>query len=332
MNLAGAFARTIPIDDIAPQAPSRLRNRMADDGSVMLHDDTAQRAQRTAKPVLQLAALPIPITPALFAGGRSARDPEGDLRPLFAFSDLVDAVPNFERFYMPSGSSVQATYGAVLHGASADAGSFASEIIAGAEQRYAQAAMADLVGTGGSWYPAFAQPEDWYDMSRLDRFVDIDIDLLGQGGADNAFTVLGGTDAVLLSTGDGQAMQPLSPATKLTGITMKYMSVQIQRPWLSFALFRAQGWRLGTEPPGFCSTGDPLDNDGILPLIPMQMLLGADVRVDARFAAEDQAAIKTATDAGKTVYVGPFGLNAPALHVIGFVSALVPRSPIPGAS
>ncbi len=320
MNLSAAFARGIPSEPFHAGMRGDVPNAAGTFGSTAV-DVTA------TKPILQLSALPITIDRSNYVNARSDSNPNGDLRSLFAFSELVDPIPAFTRYYSPGGSSVEGTYGNIVGGAVPSDGGYVAELIGRSAATFHQGGFAKMDGTGGSWHPAYAEPADWCDPSAANRFTDLDIDLLSAGGPTDPYTILTGEDGVLLSTDAGDAPRRLSPSTTLTAISMRYLAVQITRPWLTFDLFKTQNWMLRGQPRGFCSTGGLDNNPGLMPLVPTKILLGADVNIQARYSPDDEIAIRDARAKGAKVYIGPFGIDQPSLHVIGFISELVPLSP-----
>lgn len=60
------------------------------------------------------------LNPADYTNARSSIKPNGDLRTAFAFSDMVDAMPNMAAEWSDSGRKVSITYQTIVRGANAD--------------------------------------------------------------------------------------------------------------------------------------------------------------------------------------------------------------------
>lgn len=324
MNLIDAIAQVAGLAWPQETAASRTRS-------------LAAAPTAAAKPVLQICSLPITLNPDDYRNPRSGTNPNGDLRSLFALRQLVDPVPNFSHYYSPSASSTEDAYGQILRGAAMlGSGQFAATVLAGARQRFAEQVFPNLDGNPGSWRPIYAVPEDWYDTSDPERYQSIEIDLRGDEGPTSPFVQIDDQAAsragLQLVTGQGPAgVKPLDQGTRLQSMRMKYLLVQFRRPWLDALLFESGGWFLSRQPQGFCSSGNIADNPGVLPLLPMGMLVATEVELDARWGAADQGRIDAARASGDAVCVGPLALQAAdkakTLQVVGWLSSVVPYSP-----
>jgi len=205
---------------------------------------------------------------------------------------------------------------------------FVSSMLCSAAQRVEANSFANMDETSGDWCPVYAVPEDWYDTSQTSRFQDLNLDLTDQGGPGSPFTLLGGQDALHVSVlGEAPQSVRVGADSQVRSVTMKYLSIQFSRPWLSQELFRSSGWSLSGQPEGFCSSGRTDQNAGVLPLLTVGLLLATDVLVDATWSKQVQSALDAAKDHGATSFLGPFALDSNALQVIGWVSTLVPLSP-----
>ncbi|MBV8688233.1 MAG: hypothetical protein JOZ90_08605 [Alphaproteobacteria bacterium] len=279
------------------------------------------------KPVLQTAALPITINPALYKNAFSSSNTNGDFRAAYAFRQLVDPVPLFQQHYFPSGSSFESVYGTIVRNANALPG-ITQSVLADAQRAFNAAALAPLTGTpDASWRLVEANPPTWWDMSVPGQFQDISLDLLDSGNGN--FTILGGADALALRVGTTPALPP-DPGTSVKAITLKAQAVVLKRSWFSPTLFSLAGWSVASMQAGACSSGETTSNPGLLPLAPTCFLVGRQVQVDAVWGPSDSAALSSAGSA--PVSLGPFPLQAqggalPPLFVIGVISALVPFSP-----
>ncbi len=115
------------------------------------------------------------------------------------------------------------------------------------------------------------------DLSKAERFQDLQIDLQDQGGT-GAFAIIGGTAPLQLSIAQSDGRKPVDPQTTIQSLRMKNMLVSFRRPWFHASLFQYAGWYLSQQASGFWSSGDIGINSGVLPLLPTGMLLAKDVR------------------------------------------------------
>lgn len=287
-------------------------------------------AVRTAKPVLQLNRFPITLDASQYRNARSTSRPGGDLKPLFAFRELVDAMPAFTRNYSASAGSTEQIYEALIKGASVDGdSSFPANVLSTAKQLFASETFTRMDGTVGNWRPVYATPEDWCDAGP-ERFQSIDIDLDALATDQSAFATIGGDEGLELRVGSDRA--PGSSATKVRSVRIEYLLVGLRRPWLHPMLFETSDWYLSGQDAGFCSSGSLAANAGVMPLLTTGLLLGRNVDVSADWSAADASMLNSARSAGQPVSLGPFLLSAPGdadstLHVIGWTSDLVPFSP-----
>lgn len=292
----------------------------------------------SSKPILQLNKLPMTLDPALFKDARSSSNPTGDLRALYAFSQLVDVIPKFTHNYVASARSAMELYQQISEAASAEPGSFfASSVISQAQKLLDNYKFANMDGTVGSWHPTYAVPEDWYDMSKKNRFTDMDISPDKMGGNSGAFATIGAEKDLQWHVHDGQG-EITTTATKnsAVNIKMKYLYVELRRPWFNATLFDTAGWKLGSQRSGFCSSGKITENKGVLPLLPVGMLLGKNIKVVGNWDKSDAKVLHDAKQKKANVYLGPFPANSEAsmekskaesIQVIGWVSTLIPFSP-----
>ncbi len=321
MTIVDAIAKALPAfeDAFAPD-PARV--------APAAHE----YREAAAKPVLQLASIPMTLDAARYRDARSDSNPDGDLIPLYEFRSLVDPVPEFSRFYTPGTASTERTYEAILNGAVVSEGhSFAATVLSKAKKQFMEKSFAPMDGTSGVWRPIYATPQDWYDFSKLDRFRDLNIDLTDQD-KDAPYSAIGGPTSLRLSAaGQKRDEKVLDPQTTLRALRMKYMLVSLQRPWLNPLLFQSSGWYLSQQASGFCSSGDRDANTGVFPLLPTALLLATDVSVDAAWSGADRAFIDSAHLSGSPLSVGPFTLDPPgadsSVRVVGWISSLVPYSP-----
>lgn len=289
----------------------------------------------SGKPILQMDALPVTINPDDYRNPLSTANPNGSLTSLWAFRQLVDPVPMFSRYYSSSGRSTEATYALIANGASVSTDNpFAVEVISQSQQALSRVQYANMDGQPGNWAPIYATPSDWYETGG-DRYKTIDFDLSKAGDPDSPFATLGGgtspSDLGLCCNGSPTLATPLDPNTRIKQITLKYLRVSLDRPWLTGALFNTNGWFLSGQPAGFCSSGNLESNDGILPLLPTSILFATDVAVDAQWAASDQKTIDDALTRGEQVALNHLVIHPAngqsSLQVLGWIASLIPLSP-----
>lgn len=278
-----------------------------------------------SKPILQLSKLPITLDPALYRNALSGSNPSGDLRAAFNFRELVDTIPFFQPNYTPMGASLEDSYGAVLEGAQAT-GPITRTMLDKAKRAFSTAERPDLAGDpNASWRLIEPSPPDWWNTAIPDRFREATIQASGGGSGD--YTILGGDDSPALTIG-GDTSVPLDPATQVKSVTLKCQTVVLRRNWLDFMIFPRPDWGVPGEPPGFLSSGSVVSNDGMLPLIPICILVGADIRVNADWGPTDAARLEAAGD--KPVAVGPFPVanaSSSLLYLVAMISYLPPFSP-----
>ena len=334
MDLSHAFASAIDLADVEAIVDSLSATRSTPEMRLTLDTRSALAgSSKETRPVLQLNALPCTLDPLLFVNPLSSSNPNGNLKSLFAFRELVDPVPSFSKAYSSSGASTEGIYKQIVKGASVGIdSSFTAGMIADAQRQFSENQFADMDGTPGHWCPVYAVPEDWYDTSQSSRYKEIDIDLYDQGGKDSPFIVLGGQSALELTVaGNRTNSTSLDSRTNLRSVRMKYLLVQFRRPWLNLLLFESGGWYLSSQPQGFCSSGKTDENNGVLPLLPTGMLLAKDVSIQAEWSKKDQSFLDSAKSTKEPVFLGPFALESQglgsSLQIIGWISSLVPYSP-----
>jgi hypothetical protein len=266
-----------------------------------------------APPIIQPNTIPVVINPSTYSNAFSPTNPNGSLLPLFAFRSLVDPVPMLATSYTPSATSTEVAFGNLLDGASVPSGgsSFAQQVLASARQQFALVTFPSLDGTPGSpWRPVYADPSDWYaaDASRFQPITIANQPVSPSAGYSGGNVSTAPEFAWRVLDDKGEA-QPLDPDTQILSASFRYLEVTITRPWFDFTVFRMGGWVLQGEPAGLYSTGDTESNDGLLPLIPVTMILGINAQVTARLGAADRSLIQAAASRGAGVALGPFPVS-----------------------
>lgn len=288
------------------------------------------------RPVLQLNALPMTLSPKTYENAHSSVNPNGSFNSLYAFSQLVNPVPSFTEYYSASLNTISSVYNNLLHGASVRSKEkYTESVIASALQTYDSADFANMDGIPDSWYPVYATPVDWYETSDLGRFSEITLDLTGNDTDEGPYQVLKSSDNNILSnlikSGNGLSV-PFDKGTSLKSVKFKYLEVRLNRPWLNFEVITLDGWFIKGQEAGFFSSGSTDNNKGIMPLITTSMLVAIDVDLAAEWSVKDQQVLDDTKQKGEQIAVGPFVTNSDSdspgeLHVIGWISQLVPLAP-----
>jgi hypothetical protein len=288
------------------------------------------------RPVLQLNAFPMTLSPKTYENAHSNVNPNGSFNSLYAFSQLVNPVPSFTEYYSASLNTISSVYNNLLHGAIVRREEkYTESVIASAQQTYDSAHFANMDGIPDSWYPVYATPVDWYETSDLGRFSEITLDLTGKDTDEGPYQVLKSSDnnilANLIISSSGSSV-PVDKDTSLKSVKFKYLEVRLNRPWLNFEVLTLDGWFIKGQEAGFFSNGSTDNNKGIMPLITTSMLVAIDVDLAAEWCVKDQQVLDDAKQKGEQITVGPFVTNSDSgspgeLHVIGWISQLVPLAP-----
>jgi hypothetical protein len=348
LNLTAALANVLPAR--AETHDQLLRWEPTSDG--LLGGITRTAPVPLSKPVLQLNAFPVTLNPAVLANPYSRQNPDGDMRAAYAFRKIVDPVPSLSRTYHPSGHSIEEIYGNLVNYASIPGNQrFVAGAFSSANKKFREAALSALSIMPGEWRLVGAMPSDWYDVTQVERFQDVELDLTGSEDASGPFTVVPGSETAQWRLGDParpEATETPHKDTQILSLKLKYLQVTFERPWLDFELFDLSGWSLQGQPSGYYSTGRIDDNRGVLPLLPTSLILGIDIAADVHLGDEDRDLVAHAVSAKKALSLGPFQFMAVAasgasnevrcktgtadsagavLHVVGMISTLVPLAP-----
>lgn len=137
--------------------------------------------------------------------------------------------------------------------------------------------------------------------------------------------------------------QAMSQDTTNIGVSFKWRVCPVQRKWMDASLFRLPKWSLG-------SLGGPgIISGGLMPLIPIALVIVRDVEITAAWGHQDSEKIAEATSGSASVGWGPFavsgnyshsstsdkfsakasdkGFKVPDIQVLGFVCLRVPPCP-----
>lgn len=307
------------------------------------------------RPILQLNTFPMTIDPSDFANPFGPNNPNGSYTTLYSFYQLVDPIPSFTKNYWPTNNSTDRTYGNLLNLATAArSGTPAITILSDAKKRYDISELSDMAGTGINFHATYAVPYNWYEL--YDDYSEIEIDLTDPKALEECgFAILGGDDTEMKwnigNSRDPKSQKLLEMNTAIEQIKFKYCMVAIQRPWLDFQLFNIPGWKIQGLSRAYYSTGTLTNNNGVLPLLPTGIIIGRDIQITAQWSEADRRIIEKAETGSQMVSFGQFALSGfisgsqaktfaskldnntisvPALHVVGWVSSLVPLSPQDG--
>ena len=315
MNIHEAFASALGKSDL------KSRSTIASRSDLKVNADTE-------KQIVQLNSVPVTIDANLYKNARSNTKPLGDIGALFNFSQLVDPIPRIGKSYTASTYSSEKLYGNILNSAIVVSNNdFARSVISESLEDYNLKAFSDRDGTPGQWRPVYAIPEDWHSAND-NRFKSLIIDP-SSSIANTIFQSVPGThdlDFVL----EGGQRKKMHPNSKINSVEMKYMQVELDRPWYNPLLFQLDGWYLSSQSKGYCSSGELQDNKGVFPLIPISMIIAKGIHVNATWAEEDQDIINGYNESGKSLYLGPFQISERVdntLKIIGWVSEVIPFSP-----
>jgi hypothetical protein len=268
-------------------------------------------------PVLQLNTLPAPIDLSQYKNPFGPNNPNGNYISLFQFSKLSNDVPSFTKFYAPSGLQLPGTYQSVVNGAVVAPGStFASAEFAKAMAVLNQAKLAGLDGSGESWWPAYASPSNWYDLVTEDQnLFETEIDLTQpQTAFSSHFSIISDNtpDKLtwnLLPSIGRQIRTALSANTTVNTIRLKFMQVQVSRPWFDMQLLKMNGWSLPGQQPGFVSSGSLTENEGVIPLYTTSFIIGTDLEIVASLDSADSHLVAERISADGIINLGPFAID-----------------------
>ncbi len=290
------------------------------------------------RPVLQVNAFPITLNPKNYENPHSNTNPNGSYTSLYEFSQLVNPIPSFTEYYSPSLNTISSVYKNLLHGASVRRGEiYTDSVFSSALESYDSGHFSNMGGIPGNWYPTYATPVDWYDTSNLGRFREISINLTNDDSKDDKpYRIIKSNNndtvfSTMTKSLDGSS-KLIDKNTLLKSVEFRYLEVRLNRPWLNFEIFNLDGWFISGQNAGYFSNGSAKNNNGTIPLITTSILIGIDVKLEAKWSKKDKDIIDNAKNKGERITVGPFVTNSEMiskneLHIIGRISQLVPLSP-----
>lgn len=309
MDLLNAIAKSI---ELPPKSKSRTRDKLSDDKETHL---------------LQFNEFPLHLDGNLYKNACSNSNPNGDLKALYNFRSLVDPLPVLGKKYLPSASSMEAIYGTIISANTKANNDFAVKMLSTANKLYTESIIYNLADIG-HWRPVYAVPDDW-PIADVSRYKEMSLDLTSTQ-TNGIVTLLKGTDK--LEWKSGRQSKTINLKSQITAFNMKYLVIELRRPWYQNALFKTSGWYLSGQKAGFCSSGKLTDNRGVFPIIPTGLIISKDIQVEAEWHEEDQQLIDSHKAKGEMLSLGPLPiLNSEVSNnnivVIGWLSELIPFSP-----
>ncbi len=203
------------------------------------------------------------------------------------------------------------------------------KLLSESQNNFKSASMKGMGGFPEDWYLVNAKPSNWYELvQNKSNLIQIEL---------SSFN-----DISLYWNINDSSQILLNPKTILDKIYADVVLVDFIRPWLNFEIFQLN-WKITGIKKGYYSTGNLSDNnDGILPLITKSMLVGTNISIEGKFAAED-INILSAQKTNENLSLGPFSIKADSLiaknegnnasissnttQIIGYISQLIPLCP-----
>lgn len=300
-------------------------------------------------PVLQLNFIPEAIDVAQYKNPFGPTNPNGDYISLYRFRDLTNNISQFIRYYSPSGKKIDTIYENIVRGATVKStATYTSRVFFDSMQKLKDSCLSSLAGFPDSWYPIYASPSDWYDrITQKEMLFSTEIDFSNSADAfSNQFTILENKIDKNLDWSWGskdriEDVKPLEKKSMIKKIKFKFMTVQLNRPWLNLDLFEMKGWYLEGQNIGYVSTGETSGNNGIFPLYPTTFLLATDLEVEANWDTSDIVFASRKIDEHGSINLGPFNINSVAndkttddsfmkndgFFIVAWISQLIDFSP-----
>jgi hypothetical protein len=307
---------------------------------------TAPVQDDSLKPILQISEVPELIELKDYENSYSLSNQNGSYTNLQNFSRLTNAIPEFTEYYWASSLSLDQLYKTLVQNAAAspDAGAVAS-VISDARQAFEKAAISSMDGSGISWHPCYADPDNWYSSDAT--LLDLDIDFTNEETMkDKGFAFIGGgSEAVPTSLNVQTAAAKNFYTIGNKHIKIKYQIVHIQRPWLDTQRFSLSNWSVPGFPVAYYSSGSLEGNMGKMALIPTAFILIHQVVMSGEMKDEEQCALEEGINASANVSLGPIqissGSDSSSLkttvkdgvvevnghQILGWISEFVPLSP-----
>lgn len=297
--------------------------RSAIENSINASNDGIEYEKAIRDEAILMNKIPIILNPDEYKDAKSTGNPGGNLIPLWKFSQLVDPIPEYVDFYVPSNYSTEDVYGDIINGATTDEySSFATGVIANAKREYENSTFPSMDGNPDSWHPVYAIPGDWYE-AKDSSFNEITFDLNSLTDEDDSL------EWKIVKDDNSVQTIALESSSKMLGATISIQMVSFDRPWLKPLIFDTAGWYLNGQSAGFCSSGQD-DGQGVIPTIPSSLIIGTLANINANWSVKDQQIIDNAKDNDHQLSLGPLMLNSgqnSSICVVGWMLSNVPFSP-----
>jgi hypothetical protein len=228
----------------------------------------------------------ISINESEYANAWSPQNLQGSQFATEKFSELVNNIPSLSQNYSNSGRKVEEQYGQVVQFATPDFGEGISsdrqsqlvDQLASALQQarrlFETSSLASLQDPAIRYHPSYAIPGNWAEQNA--------------------------------SGGWPSVVQHIQIDNFSVNLSLKYLSVNIIRPWFMISLFDLPNWTLLSEA-GSLSSGETDGNQGSFTLLPLSIIIVRDIM-----------AVDTS---GNTLY------QDMGLQLIAFVNKVMPFSP-----
>jgi hypothetical protein len=202
-------------------------------------------------------------------------------------------------------------------------------------------------------------PSDWYSRDSSTGWTSFSAKSgTATSTSSSDFTSFGGSAGFSLgifsiggSAGHSKETRHASNETKNMQISFDYTLVTVRRFWLTMSVLNTSGWNLqNLYKKGKISNGTKSGQDGsIMPVLPTAFVVVRNVQIKADWAKSDYDYLKTTTNAGGSVGIGPFSIGGsyasssskqtftssfagasiivPGVQIIGTIGQLVPVCP-----
>ena len=279
-------------------------------------------------PVLQLNRVPVPVDLDKFRDAFSAANPTGDYTAAYRFRELSNVIPTFTRDFYPSLNYVEKVWRGIVFGATGTS-AFIQNLLSEAQVTIKASEIPNQARGNPPWLSLDASPSGWVDQIAHAQEITLE---LGAEGEASGYVLLGEAGRLVWTVGDGKAI-PIEG--RIGRLRLRMLQVNLNRNWFDFAVLSSGAWYIAGEPAGHISSGKRDDNPGLMPLLPTALLVGTDVNVEGDWSRKD----KEIMDSHVALGIGPFpivthaaqaGREAgalPQVHLIGYLSALVPYVP-----
>lgn len=224
----------------------------------------------TTKPILQLNSFPSTIDLRKYGDPYSGDNPTGDYLAAYRFRNLCNQIPTFTRCFNVSGNSVEGIWKDIVYGAEGT-NQYARGLLTEAQHQFQKYTLSNMAGIADPWLPVEAVPSNWFDL--VSDAPELVLDFTKPTFASNYLLIKGADPLVWRASGPGNNNQNTPLKGKVENITVKALKVDLLRNWLDFQILSIGGWNVAGMTSGFYSSGDPVENDGLFPLLPTAVTL-----------------------------------------------------------